>query len=55
VGKISVFDFQSYVAVKRDVADLALARLSAGKIKGRSLRISALVEVDMTRKKSLLP
>lgn len=42
VGKITVFDFQSYVAVKRDVADLALTRLSAGKIKGRSLRIKAL-------------
>ncbi|MCC1497230.1 ATP-dependent RNA helicase DbpA [Alcanivorax sp. 1008] len=42
VGKISVFDFQSYVAVKRGVADTALARLSAGKIKGRSLRIRAL-------------
>jgi ATP-independent RNA helicase DbpA len=37
-----VFDFQSYVAVRHEVADIALSRLSAGKIKGRSLRIRAL-------------
>jgi len=42
VGKISVFDQQSYVAVQRQVAEQTLAKLLAGKIKGRSLRIRSL-------------
>jgi ATP-independent RNA helicase DbpA len=37
VGKIALFDNQSYVAVERSVAHQALLRLQAGKIKGRSL------------------
>lgn len=42
VGKITLFDFQAFVAVERGVAALALQRLSSGKIKGRSLRVRAL-------------
>jgi len=40
VGKIDVFATRSYVAIARPVADKALARLRAGKIKGRKLRVA---------------
>jgi ATP-independent RNA helicase DbpA len=39
VGKIDVFDFHTYVAIRRASADLALARLRANKIKGRFFKI----------------
>jgi len=39
VGKIDVFDFHTYVAIRRTSADLALARLRANKIKGRFFKI----------------
>ncbi|WP_432821520.1 ATP-dependent RNA helicase DbpA [Trichloromonas sp.] len=39
VGKINVFDFHSYVAIRRASARHALARLSANKIKGRFFKI----------------
>jgi ATP-independent RNA helicase DbpA len=39
VGKIDVFATRSYVAIARAVADKELARLRAGKIKGRKLRV----------------
>ncbi|MCQ9424803.1 ATP-dependent RNA helicase DbpA [Pseudomonas sp. LJDD11] len=39
VGKIAIFDFQSYVAVEHAVAQQALDRLNKGKIKGKSLRV----------------
>jgi len=42
VGKIAIFDFQAFVAVERSVARKALARLNAGKIKGRSLKVRVL-------------
>ncbi|MHB0775972.1 ATP-dependent RNA helicase DbpA [Halomonas sp. WWR20] len=38
VGKIKVLERSAYVAVRRDVAKVALAKLSAGKLKGRSFR-----------------
>ncbi|WP_286845752.1 DbpA RNA binding domain-containing protein, partial [Spongiibacter sp. UBA6593] len=38
VGKIHIFDQCAYVAVKRRAADEALRVLSAGKLKGRSVR-----------------
>ncbi|MDN0085728.1 ATP-dependent RNA helicase DbpA [Crenobacter sp. SG2305] len=38
VGKISVFDFSTYVAVERGIAPQALARLNAGKLKGKSVK-----------------
>jgi ATP-independent RNA helicase DbpA len=39
VGKIDVFATRAYVAIARAVADKALARLRAGKIKGRKIRV----------------
>ena len=39
VGKIDVFPTRSYVAIQRAHADKALARLQAGKIKGRKFRV----------------
>ncbi len=42
IGKINVFPTRTYVAVARDQAAAALARLNAGKIKGRSFRVRKL-------------
>ena len=42
VGKISIAAFSTYVAVSRDVAKAALARLQAGKIKGKTVRVRLL-------------
>jgi len=39
VGKIDIFPTRSYVAVRREVANVALARLSEGRIKGRHFRV----------------
>jgi ATP-dependent RNA helicase DbpA len=39
VGKIDIFDFWSYVAVKQDVANKALQRLESGRIKGRTFKV----------------
>jgi ATP-independent RNA helicase DbpA len=40
VGKIDVFATRSYVAIHRERAEQALARLRAGKIKGRKFRVA---------------
>jgi len=42
VGKIDVFPTRSYVAIARDKAGVALARLREGRIKGRRFRINRL-------------
>src|SRR5262249_24076969 len=42
IGKIDVFATRAYVAIARGLADKALRRLRAGKIKGRSFRVEAL-------------
>ncbi|HTV84386.1 MAG TPA: ATP-dependent RNA helicase DbpA [Dyella sp.] len=42
VGKIDVFATRAYVAVNRALANKALERLRAGKIKGRNFRVRAL-------------
>ena len=42
IGKIDVFATRAYVAIARALADKALRRLRAGKIKGRSFRVEAL-------------
>ncbi len=42
VGKISIFDFVSYVAVERALASKALGQLQNGTIKGRKYRIRKL-------------
>ena len=39
VGKINLFDFRAYVAVKREVANDALDKLTNGKLKGRSFKV----------------
>lgn len=39
VGKINIFDFSAYVAVKRASANAALKKLEKGKLKGRSFRV----------------
>lgn len=38
VGKINIFDNCAYVAVKRNESHAALAKISSGKLKGRSFR-----------------
>jgi len=42
IGKISVNEFSTYVAVERSVADQALRGLNAGKVKGRSVKVRRL-------------
>ncbi|MBL8307632.1 MAG: ATP-dependent RNA helicase DbpA [Rubrivivax sp.] len=42
IGKIDVNDFSTYVAVQRDIADAALRKLNAGKVKGRSVKVRRL-------------
>lgn len=39
IGKIDIFPTRSFVAIQRKLADVALQRLRAGKIKGRSFRV----------------
>lgn len=43
IGRIDVFPTRTYVAISRDAYDLALRRLRAGKIKGRTFRIRKIV------------
>ncbi len=42
IGKIDVFATRAYVAISRTLANKALERLRAGKIKGRNFRVRAL-------------
>ena len=42
VGKIDVYATRSYVAIRRAESNQALAKLRAGKVKGRSVRVSRL-------------
>ncbi|MGE5470828.1 MAG: ATP-dependent RNA helicase DbpA [Bacteroidota bacterium] len=42
VGKITVTDQTTYVAVRRDIARDAVRKLSAGKVKGRTVKVKAL-------------
>jgi ATP-independent RNA helicase DbpA len=42
IGKISVTDFSTYVAVVRSIADEAVRKLSAGKVKGKTVKVRAL-------------
>jgi ATP-independent RNA helicase DbpA len=39
IGKINVNEFSTYVAVERQIAAQALQRLSAGKVKGRKVKV----------------
>lgn len=42
VGKITVTDMSTYVAVDRNIAREAVKRLSAGKVKGKAVKVRAL-------------
>jgi len=42
VGKITVTDQSTYVAVVRDIAREAVQKLSVGKIKGKTVKVRAL-------------
>jgi len=42
IGKIDLFDNQSFVAVERPIAKQAMKILSQGKIKGRKYRVRKL-------------
>ena len=42
IGKISVNEFSTYVAVERGIAQQVLRKLSAGKVKGRAVRVRLL-------------
>jgi ATP-independent RNA helicase DbpA len=42
IGKIQVTEFCTFVAVTRDVADAACAKLNAGRVKGKSVRVRIL-------------
>jgi ATP-independent RNA helicase DbpA len=42
IGKINVNEFSTYVAVESGIAAEALKRLSAGKVKGRSVKVRLL-------------
>jgi ATP-independent RNA helicase DbpA len=45
IGKINVTDFHSYVAVERGIAQEAVRRLSAGKLKGRKVKVRRLADL----------
>jgi ATP-independent RNA helicase DbpA len=42
VGKITVTDMSTYVAVVRSIAREAVKRLSAGKVKGKTVKVRSL-------------
>ena len=42
IGKIAIYATRSYVAIAREQADKAVAKLEAGKIKGRRFRVRAM-------------
>jgi len=46
IGKIQVTEFCTFVAVSRDVATQACAKLNAGKVKGKSVRVRILTVAD---------
>jgi len=46
IGKIQVTEFCTFVAVARDVAQQACAKLNAGKVKGKSVRARILTVAD---------
>jgi ATP-dependent RNA helicase DbpA len=46
VGKINVNDFSTYVAVRRELASDAAARLNAGRIKGKAVKVRLLTGQD---------
>ena len=57
VGKITVTDQSTYVAVARNIAREAVRKLSAGKVKGKTVKVRALLspgqECASRRRKSI--
>ena len=49
IGKINVNEFSTYVAVDRQIARAALQRLSAGKVKGKKVKVRLLDEAAGVR------
>lgn len=47
VGKINVNDFSTYVAVRREIASDAAARLNAGRIKGKAVKVRLLTGQEL--------
>jgi len=45
IGKINVTDFHTYVAVERSIARQAVSQLSAGKVKGKKVKVRFLNEL----------
>jgi ATP-independent RNA helicase DbpA len=45
IGKINITEFHSYVAVERGIAAEAVRRLSAGKLKGKKVKVRRLEEL----------
>lgn len=44
IGKINVTEFSTYVAVERGIARDALRKLSAGKVKGKKVKVRLMDE-----------
>jgi len=44
IGKINVTDYSTYVAVERSIAPDAVRRLSAGKVKGKKVKVRLMDE-----------
>jgi len=42
IGKINVTEFTTFVAVQRDIAEEAMQKLNAGKVKGKSVKVRLL-------------
>jgi ATP-independent RNA helicase DbpA len=42
IGKINVNEFSTYVAVEPGIADEAVRRLNAGKVKGKAVKVRRL-------------
>ena len=45
VGKIDVNEFSTYIAVERGIAQQVAARMNAGKVKGKSVKVRVLDDV----------
>jgi ATP-independent RNA helicase DbpA len=46
IGKISVNEFSTYVAVARDIAPAAMQKLNSGKVKGKSVKVRLMEDRD---------
>jgi ATP-independent RNA helicase DbpA len=44
IGKIVVNEFSTYVSVDRQIADQAVKRLAAGKVKGKKVKVRLLAD-----------